>query len=345
MKLPIVYPFITHKPPEAYVFSILGAYPQTQSWLISNYINVYINENGKGDFWGKDFFYQNCPWLFENHIPREIIKASIHDFVSFCCLCLDKEYYLSFMVNEKYIQAYDCNIDKDHNILVFGYEESEHLFHIADFFSHGKYQFATCSYKELTNAFYSDLIDHTDYFEAIRLIRLKKIDYVFEKMEIREHLEEQLASTNLFVKYKRVPYEENLLLDENGKGYYMSENMLRSQYHFGLKYYEKLIEIYANQFSFDIRPIHLLYDRMCLMKRRVCILEETRWMQHNEALNEVIENSISLVQTIRNYILKHRISHTRNPSADIVIDGLEKSFKYDKTICEMLLDGLDFNNQ
>lgn len=56
MKLPIVYPFITHKPPEAYVFSILGAYPQTQSWLISNYINMYINENGKGDFWGKDFF-------------------------------------------------------------------------------------------------------------------------------------------------------------------------------------------------------------------------------------------------------------------------------------------------
>ena len=45
-------------------------------------------------------------------------------------------------------------------------------------------------------------------------------------------MEEQLASTNLFVKYKRVPYEENLLLDENGKGYYMSENMLPPCFHF-----------------------------------------------------------------------------------------------------------------
>ena len=56
MKLPIVYPFITHKPPEAYVFSILGAYPQTQSWLISNYIDVLLMKMGKAIFGERIFF-------------------------------------------------------------------------------------------------------------------------------------------------------------------------------------------------------------------------------------------------------------------------------------------------
>lgn len=338
MKLPFISPIITHKPPEAYTMSILGSYSQTQSWIISNYINFFMSRSGKGDFWGKDFFYQDCPWLFESHIPREIIKKSIPDFISFCKTSLCSGFYLSFMINEKWIPAYNQERDFDHNILIYGYEEADKIFYIADFFSNRKYNFASCTYRELENAFFDEYIDHTDYFETVRLINFRNTNYIFEPDIVKENLKDHLSSTNLFTKYRRRPYEESLQLVGNQMYSYMSEQDLETQYYFGLDYYEQLKTLFLQEKFYDVRPFHLLYDRMKLMKVRIEFLEKYGLLTVDQKIHEMSEACINSSLICRNMIIKQNLTSKETKNSSRIAEYLTCMCEQDRVLCEMILE-------
>lgn len=338
MLLPLKEPLMTHKPPDTYVFSILEAYPQTYDWLMSNYINFYITQTGKADFWGKDYFYEHCPWLLESHIPRDIFKKCDINFISFCKTCIDSGYYISCMINEKYIPAYDQKTNLDHNILIYGYDND--LFYIADFFKNRKYNFETCTYFELEKSFYDPFLENTNYFETIRLIKFRptyfKINYDLICKELIDHIQ----SVNLFLKYNTVSYEENLYYDTNKTFFYPQESSISNTYFFGLNYYKKLAELYTTNNFNDLRPFHLIYSRMLLTKKRLEYFFEKGCIVYNNHIMNMINKNINDSIICRNLVLKYNISGKSQKRTSTIVNYLEHFAKCDKEICMYLLESL-----
>ena len=61
--LPICKPIITHSPPIANLFSILGVNENTKSWIMNNYIGIFIKNGGVFDnFYDRNMFFYGCPW-------------------------------------------------------------------------------------------------------------------------------------------------------------------------------------------------------------------------------------------------------------------------------------------
>lgn len=334
LKLPIKTPEIMHKPPETYVFAILGAYPQAKSWLMNNYINFFITNEGKADFWGKDYFYQDCPWLFENHIPRDILKKCISNFQIFCKDSINLGYYVSCMINEKFIYAYKTDANIDHNILIYGFDDSLKVFYIADFFAYNKFEFLSCSYDELERAFFDNILEETEYFETIRLIKFKEIDYFFDLKKMSESIQDHIGSVNLFVKYKKYPYEENLKMVNKNTYMYFSEEKLKREYAFGLDYY-KLLKMLCIEMMFeDYRVFHLIYCRMILLRNRIEYLRKVENIRFNSDIDERVNKCARQALISRNLLIKQSISKKKDESIILYIDEISKE---DKEIsCDIL---------
>lgn len=43
--LSVTNPIITHDPPTADLLSILGTNPNTESWIMNNFVNIYIHKD------------------------------------------------------------------------------------------------------------------------------------------------------------------------------------------------------------------------------------------------------------------------------------------------------------
>lgn len=147
--LPVEYPWITTYPLFANPLSILLQYQNTYHYLYSSFIQIICcKKNGAISFF--DFNYKYCPFINVQKINRSIIR-DFSDYLTALKYFLSKGYYLYFLINPKYIEAYRMSEDSFHDIFVYGFNDEERTFNIADNFT-GKYSFRVCSYVELERA-------------------------------------------------------------------------------------------------------------------------------------------------------------------------------------------------
>lgn len=337
--MPLKYPYITHKPTIAYLLSILGTNPQTEGWVISNYANFYINKTGKADFWGKDNLFNNCPWIFHDSISRELLISNSIDIIDFCKSNLKLNYYLYFMINEKYIKVYNNQQNFTHNILIYGLDDKNKKVHIADFFVDGKYSFTTCSYDELIKSFNDSFLDNTGYYEAIRTIKLKDILFVLEPNSIKKSIEEYISSENLFLKYNKVPFEESLELNKNNQYIYFSNNYLENNYFFGLEFYKQLYLLFKEEKYRDVRAFHLIYDKMVLMNIRLGYLKAHNLISSYEKLSILSKENVSEALMLRNMLIKSNINGSSNLN-NRILDKLKFVMDSDCAFCNILIDSI-----
>ena len=337
--LPLNYPFITHKPTIAHLLSILETNPSTNSWIISNYSNLYINKLGKADFWGKDNLYNNCPWIFTNTIPRELVKTYKIEIINFCKVNLDLNYYINVMINEKHIKNYNNQKDFTHNMLIYGLDDEHQLVYFADFLKNMKYSFATCSYTELINAFNDPFIDYEGDYESIRTIKLKNVLFEFELDLIKSNLKDYISSINLFCKYNKMPFEECLLMTNNHKYPYFTNNYLEDNYFFGLNFYNQLTILFNEKKFRDVRAFHLIYDKMILIDACLNYLKDNNLVNNFEELTILSKHNISLALKLKNMILKTILTENIDLNKRIVenINILQNS---DHEFCKILLHSI-----
>ena len=307
--LPVENPIITHDPPIANLFSILGTDPNTESWIMNHFVNLYIHRDEIFDnFYDRNAFFYGCPWIQVVQIRREIVLRICSRIIDYVKALIDEGFYVYCMGNTEYISAYHNDRYWAHNFMVYGYDDVSQTFYLSDFFENGKYTRATCSYEELEKALQTAQMNR-HFVNLIYGMKLKEIEYKFEVDMLLEELTDYLSSVNLFCKY-RTRMDEEFYSNKGGNAYYyFSYAEMKDLYYFGLSFYDKLADMAEKKSLRLKRPLDLLYEHKLLMSRRLDFLWKNRYMRDSDydKLKRTCDDMVRLSLIARNKYLKDRI--------------------------------------
>ena len=307
--LPVENPIITHDPPIANLFSILGTEPNTESWVMNHFVNLYIHKDEIFDnFYDRNAFFYGCPWIQVVQIRREIVLRICSRIIEYVKALIDEGFYVYCMGNTEYISAYHNDRYWAHNLMVYGYDDVSQTFYLSDFFENGKYTRAACSYEELEKALQTAQMNR-HFVNLIYGMKLKEIEYKFEVDMLLEKLTDFLGSVNLFCKY-RTRMDEEFYSNKGGNAYYyFSYAEMKDLFYFGLSFYDKLADMAEKKSLRLKRPLDLLYEHKLLMSRRLDFLWNNRYMRDSDydKLKRTCDDMVRLSLIARNKYLKDQI--------------------------------------
>lgn len=151
--LPLKKPEIVHSPFNTYLFAILSNYPETKEWVMKNCINIQIYIEDGTDHFSPKMLWDYCPYTETIKITYGQCLNNWDNFVEFCKECIERESYILPILNMRYIPRYKCEIDSEHNPIIYGFDDESENIYIADFFQNGIFSMETCKYSELNQAF------------------------------------------------------------------------------------------------------------------------------------------------------------------------------------------------
>ena len=127
--LPVENPVITHDPPAANLFSILGTNPNTESWIMNHFVNIYIHKDEIFDnFYDRNAFFYGCPWIQVVQIRREIVLRICSRIIDYVKALIDEGFYIYCMGNTEHISAYHNTEYWAHNFMIYGYDDTSQTF-------------------------------------------------------------------------------------------------------------------------------------------------------------------------------------------------------------------------
>ena len=340
--LSVAAPIITHDPPIANLFSILGTAPNTESWIMNHFVNLYIHKDEIFDnFYDRNAFFYGCPWIQVVQIRREIVLRICSRIVDYVKALIDEGFYVYCMGNTEYIPAYHNDRYWAHNLMVYGYDDMSQTFYLSDFFENGRYTRKTCSYEELEKALQTAQMNR-HFVNLIYGMKLKEIEYKFEVDMLLEKLTDYLGSVNLFCKY-RTRMDEEFYSNKGGDAYYyFSYAEMKDIYFFGLSFYDKLADMAEKKSSRLKRPLDLLYEHKLLMSRRLEFLWKNRYMTDSDydKLKRACDEIVKLSLIARNKYLKDQIRSSASSQRSLKERILEVQEK-DRIWTEALIQGLN----
>lgn len=340
--LPVENPIITHDPPIANLFSILGSDSNTESWVMNHFVNLYIHKDEIFDnFYDRNAFFYGCPWIQVVQIRREIVLRICSRIIEYVKALIDEGFYIYCMGNTEYISAYHNDRYWAHNLMVYGYDDVSQTFYLSDFFENGKYTRAACSYEELEKALQTAQMNR-HFVNLIYGMKLKEIEYKFEVDMLLEKLTDYLGSVNLFCKY-RTRMDEEFYSNKGGNAYYyFSYAEMKDLYYFGLSFYDKLADMAEKKSLRLKRPLDLLYEHKLLMSRRLDFLWNNRYMRDSDydKLKRTCDDMVRLSLIARNKYLKDQIRSSASSQKSLKERILEVQEK-DRIWTEALIRALN----
>lgn len=252
--LAIHKPYVSHTPESSFLFSILQDIPTSDEWICSRLLSMVVRKpNVHDEFSMVGNFFSECPFFhivnMKDEIIRKILALSFSDCIE---RAVNGGYYVSAMVNTRYINNYYLAKDSQHHLHIFGYNTDKQTVCIADHFKKGYFTFEECSFSEIN-------LSRTNIDSDIAFVKLlPDVRYSMTFEMIISLLSEHLNSDNIFLKYKvhNSAYPE----DQENNCY------------FGLKYYDCLIEVLnGGRFPYN-RPIILICEHIKVLKMLLTII-------------------------------------------------------------------------
>jgi len=341
--LPVQYPTITSYPRHAYILSILEAQQGVKPWIYMNFFELkcYASEEDKGIF--TDWFDFDCYQLMNDvnpYLEREIIYRNnllklADQPAEWLQSLLQEETYLFTFLDEYYISGLGP-FNKYHNShanLIYGYDSSREIFHMASFSASGKFVFHEADYNSVTDAFkFMDV--GQDYAKYNFLLKKREPEhvYTYDLSMFQQLLKDYLFST----KSKSLSYDL-YRLGAWGTGE-------SSSYVYGLKVYRELkTYLYGltdQQAAIDIRPFHVLYEHKLCLRDHVKYLNEVQRVPVPPQLFSEVDELERYAVLIRNSVLKYSIKKD-NRILFSVIDLLQKLSNLEKLVLESLIISIE----
>lgn len=346
--LPIISPPISAFSHQVFPLSILMSYEESLPWVFSNYIQLFTLKDlyNQGERVGTgDFFYnyygdwqlfeiKTCPWLQYYEVPQNFIfsNMNIHDFLK---KFLNLGFYVKICVDKYFIKFYKIGeLHETHQLMVYGYDDLNQEYFVADNFAFGKFKFLKISYTDLydsVNIIIKNDI-RSDTLRAIDLIKFKKCDNLFPEMF-------KLNTAKIINDIK-----EYLLIDGYGEIY----RKISVNYIFGINYYDSLIKYYEKCSKLieqiDNRTISVLFDHKNLMYSRLIYMSEHNNLINGEFFIESYKEIKTSILIARNLLVKYNI--TKNSSnVNRIISLLEEVKKNEIYILNVLIKNINANNE
>ena len=329
--MPPVIGYLHH----AYPLSILANEEAYLPWFHSNYIQLYCPPNFQNPSRNRTMkfnFYRRpdqrvsfSPYLKVQILDRDLIFKSPTDILPFVVACIDKGYYIQPTVDEYFLPDSAAYQKRHlvHETLIYGYDKQ--TFVGIGYNKNGDYASCHIMFSELEQAIvHADLTGHYDP-DGLRLFKYDShVRYDFDIHLVREHLEDFLFSKNTSHRFR--------LLANPTDGAY------------GLATYECL-KHYINSFlvppfSFDIRPMHILWEHKKCMAYRLNYMEAQGYLKSEDGFFIQYDEVTRKIGVLRMMLLKFR--KTRSPALiHRVCLHLDAIAEVEKRLLQNLLDNLE----
>ncbi|WP_139209369.1 hypothetical protein [Paenibacillus sp. OK003] len=319
----------------AALFSIIAKNDDYLPWLYSNFISIGINTCDDTIYFTDHFSffeygrgYTSCPWLEVEKPAHKLIysfyKSNIKDaLLSY----LNQDKYVWLYLDQYYIPQSENHLKKhrDHSVLVYGYDDEQKLFHLADNLDGGKFAKVTITYEQLVNAWENDICEHFRRFFIV--LNRKDASYDFDICKVKKQIENYLSSRCIDEGF----FWNQIAVD--GPHAYVQH---KDYWIFGQDVYryvqQQINKIKTSKIDtdLDIRVFHLLWEH------KICMLERMKFIVNNEDLcNEYeVVSHVSLV--IRNLVIKYNISKN-NRLLDDINNKLEEVVQLEKNVLVKLI--------
>lgn len=320
--LPFHIPTVTCWSWQAGLFSIIQDIPEAKDWIYSNYIQLYCHpdpgniHNVFMDFIPSYNNFLECPILDIQYMERKFIIDIYDNVIDFFKYCIDNDYYIYTVINEKWI--FDSDKDFYHEAFIYGYDNVDRTFNIADFTLSNtrKYSSKKIGYDKISKGFLS--VDKNDDFllrgdGGILLVKInvdKKLKFIFDINQVKIFLEDYLsAKNNLFYfsgKFNRVLYDSNYRGEISSKS---PDPLFGINIYYALR--DHLVEPY-NYLNWDIRPFHNLYEHKKLMKERIEYMILHRYIPNTDSFISDAAELEKMTNILCNRILKEKFKKAGN---------------------------------
>jgi hypothetical protein len=175
--LPFTIPITSCYPATSGATGILFSDPQIYEWIFNSFIQIFeVEDNHALDYY--DFAIDNNPYLSYNELDYSFIYNNWESITDFVKRSINDDYYVRLFVNVSKLPIYDSKGDMQHDLLIFGYDEKEQLFHIADHFNSGFFEKGVCKFSELEysmDTFSPNLFPNAVAFlNSVQLIKKEK---------------------------------------------------------------------------------------------------------------------------------------------------------------------------
>ena len=306
--LPINKPYITHTPESSFLFSLLANIDTADEWICSRLLSMVVRkENVHDEFSMVGKYFEECPFLHIVNVSNEALM-DIYDieFTQSIVKAISNGWYVSAIINSKYISNYNIKHDYFHHIHFYGYNLDKNVVYAADHFRNGYYSTETCNISDLHNA--RTMVDSDIAY--IKL--LHNIKYNLSLDTILLLINEHVNGENLFVKYT------------NGETIYPDDSF--DNYYFGIKYYDALTDvIMSGRFPYK-RPIILICEHIKIIKMLILIIQ--RKIDFNaEKLLQITDDLIEKSNILKYYYIKVNILNGFNEIDFNIINNKQQKEK------------------
>lgn len=283
------------------MFAMLMTIPEAYPWIMNNFINIYMmNTTWEDMFFNWEHGFE-CPFMEMSRMDGVMLRTILGKEKSFSEIVvhlLQKGYYIYSCINMKYIPSYFCEKDLSHNIFIYGCDTEKRIFYVADFFNiqNRKFSVQTCTFQQLEDSFqhYYDTIGDEDnssiYDDVITYTPRIMMQWTFDPDILKKQLQAYVDGEKLF-----------------------AGTSIKNQYSyvFGLKIYDRLVELLEGENEFGVRPFQLLYDRARLMDMRIAYLEQNGMLFQNDTLlKQMNQEYLDHALMARNCFLKEKYRHS-----------------------------------
>lgn len=186
-KLKFKLPSIVTYTSDAHIIGILGAREETKSWIMCNFIQLYINKDPYKWQWGDYYFqssyeqraFETCRWFTVQKMTEQFVHEHWDSMVKFVRELIIDDYYVDIMLNYRYIsRGYHNEQDTDfvHDSLIYGFNDERKVFYCADFpmSESRKYTLYECSYEDFEKAAGKSVLELDSYMKhMIHALQLK----------------------------------------------------------------------------------------------------------------------------------------------------------------------------
>lgn len=298
VKLPFDESFFRHSPRDSYLFSILINYKDSWPWIMQNFINIEMRNDGKYDNFFRNQYWFDCPFLYRNLVERNLYKA-VWDksFCEFAIKCLSNNYYVYAFINKKYISEYRTARDDEHNLIIWGMDASEKKFYIADFFSK-IYKTVECSFEEMEFAFqrYDDIPAASQHNQQMCLLQYNDgCKYDFSVALFKEQMQNYLTSKNLEDAY----FKSLLKGDVSNRTY-------------GLNVYDLYKKFIVKNKKIYYRPFNLFYMKAMIMDKRLNYLCKYNLINNADELIDINNRYKEIAEQALLFAVKQNIKIRQN---------------------------------
>ena len=167
--LTLADPVIDSHPGYAATQSILMQHQSGREWFLQNYFDIFsLYDEPTNALLSRFCPFEQlrfsavlhgqpenifCPPIKVYSLPRYAVNENKYSIIELVRYFIDKGACLFLYVERLHLMAHNQKTPHTHEIFVYGYDDDEERFYIADYFRGSRYSRTTCSYDEFLNSY------------------------------------------------------------------------------------------------------------------------------------------------------------------------------------------------